>query len=284
MSQTRLPETTTGLRFGYTFHDLQKIAEYAAYDCRWAGSIPWAERVETALSALAERLYAAEEPPSDKELRNTAWNALSTRVRRELRHHGFDHANGGLRQGFARYWNGARLSGSPEDAIVDRLALAQIWAKLHPTLRAALQALADCDDDYGRAADKLGITRAVLATRVSRARAAFLSWWHEHEEPSRLYSRHQRRADGPTGHRRPATRSLTERARHRQKKQAQGKGQHLPYNRARRTNLPIGDEELARRHEQEHVTLTRLAAEYGTSHSTIRRRITAARTARNRNR
>lgn len=270
------PRNEDTLRFGYTVHGLLRIAKYAAYDCRFAGRIPFAERVDVALSAVAEHVYRAEEAPTEAELRNTAWNALSSRVRTELRHHGFDGDTGKMRVAFIRYWSPAAVVGSPENAVVERIALAQIRERLHPTLQEALGALAEWGD-YGPAAAWLGVSRAVLAVRVSRGRAEFFKWWHEGEEPSRLYSRHRPRREGPDsarGSRRPATTSVAERERY----LAQGKGGATwgRYNRARRVTLPVSDAELARRYHTEDTTLTRLAEEYGTSHYTIRRRIQAA--------
>jgi hypothetical protein len=62
-------ENTTELRFGYTLHGLLQIAKYASYDCRFAGRIPFAERVDVALSAVAEHVYRAEGAPTEAELR-----------------------------------------------------------------------------------------------------------------------------------------------------------------------------------------------------------------------
>lgn len=272
-------EDAADLRFGYTLRDLRQIARYAARDCRWAAALPWPERVDTALSALAEHLYGSAQAPSPGELRTKAWTALSTRIRRELRHHGFDRDTGQMRTGFLRFWNSSAAMAAPEDAVVERLARAQIWRALPATLRDALEALAEgelTEDPYGHAAHILGVSRAVAATRISRARAAFLAHWHEHEEPSRLYSRHRPRREGPDsarGARRPATVSITQR--HRQTQRANG-GDRPRYNRARRVELPVSDAELARRYYDGGETLAGLAAEYGTTPHTVRRRIAAA--------
>ena len=274
-TETETEAGTEELRFGYTLTDLHILAGYAARDCWWAARLPWQERLDVALSALAEHLYSCTEAPTGRQLRTKAWTALSLRLRQELRHHGVDPDTGQIRTGFLRFWN-ATTTASPEHEIVERQALAQIWQKLPDTLRAALEALAEgelYDDPYGHAAQVLGVPRAVAATRISRARALFLAWWHEHEEPSRLYSRHRpRRAGVPP---RPATRSITERERYRRANRTAGTERPM-YNRARRVQLPVSDAELARRNDAG-ATLAELATEYGTTHYTVARRIRDAR-------
>jgi hypothetical protein len=63
----------------------------------------------------------------------------------------------------------AALAQSPEPAIVDSLALAQIWPRTNPTYREMLLALAD-HGDYESAAESLGKTYRTFVTQISLRR------------------------------------------------------------------------------------------------------------------
>ena len=94
---------------------------------------------------------------------------------------------------FQKYWHlSTRPADGPEERIVERIALTQIWAALSPRLRDAFTALA-VHDDYGRAAAAVGKTRDQYNSQLSYARRVFLALWHEHETPSRPWG-HDRRS------------------------------------------------------------------------------------------
>jgi hypothetical protein len=85
--------------------------------------------------------------------------------------------------GFMRYWHDTGHA-SPEERATERLALAQIWARLRPAQRDLLAAMAE-HEDYAKAAAALGKTWHTFATQISHARTAFRELWHEGETPSR---------------------------------------------------------------------------------------------------
>jgi hypothetical protein len=77
--------------------------------------------------------------------------------------------------------------------VVDRLALAQIWASLTPGARKAFLALAAFGGDYNAAAAALGNTYDSYTWKLVDARRQFLARWHEHEQPSRVWGRNDPR-------------------------------------------------------------------------------------------
>jgi hypothetical protein len=71
----------------------------------------------------------------------------------------------------------ARVTPGPEERVVDRVAVAQIWPRLRPLHQQVPAALA-AHEDYGRAAAALGKSRKTFTTQVGQARRAFLDLWH----------------------------------------------------------------------------------------------------------
>ncbi|MBB6173581.1 DNA-directed RNA polymerase specialized sigma24 family protein [Nocardiopsis mwathae] len=158
----------------------------AAATIRWPGRLDWITRVETAWSAVAERLYTADAPPTRNDLKVAGWSAITEHARKDNsfrgRTWGYDSTS---TPSFERFW--ALAAGhvpSPEGAVVERRALGQIWAALPEQHRRVLRALAD-HGHYAEAADALGVTLGSFYSLVSRARKAFFALWHEHEVPSR---------------------------------------------------------------------------------------------------
>jgi hypothetical protein len=85
--------------------------------------------------------------------------------------------------GFARYWfTFGRNTTGPEERIVERIALAQIWDALPEQHRQLIAALA-IHDDYGKAAASLGKVRGTYVSQLANARRAFRELWHEGETP-----------------------------------------------------------------------------------------------------
>ncbi|MEV6922925.1 hypothetical protein AB0M46_00225 [Dactylosporangium sp. NPDC051485] len=192
-----VPPGDVDLRHGYTLGGINRLARAAVSRDVFHQSLPFAERLETAWSAIVECLYAADEAPRSGDLIRAGWNGLRARVEDEWRTHGIGRA--GVIDGdatmvnFWRYWwPQTRATPSPEDRVVDRLALAQIWPLLTPTYQRLLLALA-VHDDYGRAAEALQRPRGSFTTHVSAARREFLGWWHQGETPSRVWVQDRRR-------------------------------------------------------------------------------------------
>jgi hypothetical protein len=210
-----VPPGDVVLRHDYTMSAVNRLATVAVVRDVFHQSLPFAERLETAWSAIVEHLYTVDEPPRSGELIRAAWNALRAQVEDEWRTHGIGRA--ALIDGessmvnFWRYWwPQTRTTPSPEDRVVDRLALAQIWPQLRPGHQRVLLALA-AHDDYGRAAEALDKTRGSFTTHISQARMEFYGWWHQAEKPSGMWGQ-DRRGSGRSDRKRWATTAVRQRA------------------------------------------------------------------------
>lgn len=179
------------LRHGYTLADLHGIARLAVHT---AGSMAsnWHERYETAWSAIAERLYAAEDPPQRFDLVRCGQLAIYAVVDDTRHHHGYYkrktlRAEAGAASSpafLAFWWDWLGTTPSCEARLVERTALTQILPALTPAQQEAIAALA-VYDDYHAAAEAIGATYVTFRSNVARARARFLALWHEGEAPSR---------------------------------------------------------------------------------------------------
>ncbi len=188
------------LRFGYTLDSLDRLAHFAARRKLWHRGTELSVRVEVAWSAMAEHLYAAEQPPTVGELIQVGWQAITGHVEDRRQFHGHARDADGTGPKFERYWRYvAAPAPSPEDRIVERLALEQIWPHLRPVHRDALAALA-AHGDYAQAAQAVGASYVTFKSQVSRARREFLALWHEGETPSRPWVRDRRAGPGTDMH------------------------------------------------------------------------------------
>lgn len=86
---------------------------------------------------------------------------------------------------FWRYWE-PLPRGGPEHAVVDRVALHQIWQTLTPTQRTVVEAVS-LHDSHAQAARALGMSVTVLAGHLATARRRVFALWHEGETPSTLW-------------------------------------------------------------------------------------------------
>lgn len=174
---------------GYTLAQINGMAVYAARACNWVNGMEMTHRAEVAWSAIVESLCEADEPPRSLDLIDIGWKAMKAQYAQDLRAHG----RGGRDKSqeslaFVRFWwSAASPTGSPEDAVVDRLAFWQIWSALTPKHREVLRALADHDCDRHAAARALGTTVNAVDMRLRKARHAFYVLWHEGEQPSKRW-------------------------------------------------------------------------------------------------
>jgi pimeloyl-ACP methyl ester carboxylesterase len=118
------------LRHGYTLDGLTRMAHFAARHRKpWHYGVELSVRYEVAWAAIAEHLYAAEQPPTSADLVRAAWEAIRQHAdsRRQflgLAHDGPD----GPGRNFERYWRAvAGPADGPEERLIERLALTQIW-------------------------------------------------------------------------------------------------------------------------------------------------------------
>ncbi|RAN92642.1 hypothetical protein GAR05_06134 [Micromonospora saelicesensis] len=175
----------TELRHGFTLADLNRVAASAT---RHAGTFAadGHDRYQTAWSAIAEHLYATDQPPSERDLWHCGRNAIWDSIRDDRRTHGAPRdGGGGEMPQFRRYWyDHATVTPSCEDRVVERLALTQIWPQLTDGNRAALAAYAAVGSMDGAAA-ALGVSPTALNSRLQRARNNAAALWHEHETVAR---------------------------------------------------------------------------------------------------
>jgi hypothetical protein len=124
---------------------------------RYDRDIPLPERFEAAWSAIAGQLYAATDELTVEDLVQAGRLAIRHYGQRERQFQGRAHDGpAGPGRNFERFWRAASAPvDSPEDRLIDRVALAQIWPRLTPASREALLALA-AHEDYRRAAESLG--------------------------------------------------------------------------------------------------------------------------------
>jgi hypothetical protein len=192
----------TRLRHDYTLESLNRLVHFAARRALWHRGMEFSERFETTWSAMAECLYTSDEPPSVSELIQAGLNAVRDDAESHSRFlgHNTDDRYAGTRPRFEAYWRHvAQPAHSMEDAIIDRLALAQIWPRLRPIHREALAALAT-HGDYTQAAHALDKSYGNFKSLISSARREFLALWHEGETPSRPWVRDRRAVKGTDMH------------------------------------------------------------------------------------
>lgn len=191
------PTTASNGLHGYTIDDIQHLARLVLRMDRWhtAGDID--DRYDAVRFAIVEHLLTAKTPPTRGELLRAGTTASDQTVRDSMRTHGRDtRTTGQAMPMFLRYWNTAPTA-SPENPVVERQALAQIWPRLRLSEQKALEALA-ATGDYQQAAAACGVTHATFTVLISTARRRFLRCWHEHETPSRIW-RTDRRVNSRTG-------------------------------------------------------------------------------------
>lgn len=185
----------TALRFGYTFRELDELARLLVTMDVWHMAWSGFERYEIAFSAMAEKLYAAEERPDANALFDAARKEINRKVQEDRKSVGLSNNSGYEYQvNFFRFWwESYRNSVSPEDLVVDGMALRQIFPVLKPRFRRVLVALAT-HGEHQKAADALGISRATYNDNLCDARQEFFRLWHEHEAPSRLWAQDRRKS------------------------------------------------------------------------------------------
>jgi len=173
--------TNLPVAHGYTMRDLDQLAIAACRQDRSLASDA-ATRYDTAWSAIAEHLAAADEPPTWHDLFTTGWRAIYNEVRAMRHTFGFfekDGTNGvASAPRFVAYWT--LPNSRPEEGIAERIAVGQILATLTAAERAAVIALA-VHDDYQAAADALGIGYTAMTVRMSAARRRFRAHWYAPE-------------------------------------------------------------------------------------------------------
>lgn len=197
------PRLDDGIRWGWTLADLDDVVRRAVTRTHQYRGCDADERYAAGWHAAAELLYTAAEPPDSRDLYCAAWRAADYLTTRTAEESGVSRSRGDAYTGrtdvpkWHAYWTTvARHTASPEEPVVERLALAQIWPRLRPAHQAALQALA-AHGDYQAAADSVGLRRDTFYAQVRHARNAVLALWWEGETPRRGW-RDRRATTEPT--------------------------------------------------------------------------------------
>jgi hypothetical protein len=197
------PARDVEVRHGYTLAQVNAVSVWAVMHDRYCSFADTDERLEVAWHAIAEHLCTAAERPDRRDLILAGWRAISEYVDKDARFRGHSFAGGGqTRKGFTRYWTDPDPVGL-EERVTDDVALGQIWPRLTQPERDLLAALAE-HEDYGLAAEALGLPRHKYATEVGRARRAFRELWHEGETASGPWGADRRRQPGTGDYNKPA--------------------------------------------------------------------------------
>ncbi|MFJ1993005.1 hypothetical protein [Streptomyces asiaticus] len=185
------PGRDDGIRWGWTLADLDEIVRRAIGRTHQYRACDADERYAAGWHAAVELLYTAAEPPSSRDLYCAAWRAADHLTTRTAEERGIGRSRGDAYTGridvpkWHAYWNTiVRHTASPEEPVVERTALEQIWPRIPAHQQVALQALA-AHGDYQAAADALGLKYNTFYRRVLCARQQFLRLWWEGETPRR---------------------------------------------------------------------------------------------------
>jgi hypothetical protein len=177
--------TTDAIRYGWTLASLDALARAVVSNNRaWWRAGDRDDLYAAAWHGIVEHLYTVDTEPRRSELMEAGSQALGIDVRDTMRHHGArrDSTNTGAKH--AIYWEWAgRATPSPENGIVERLALQQILPTLTPGQLAAVHALA-ATGDYAEAARLVG-SPSGLKSQLMKGRRRFRELWHEGETPSK---------------------------------------------------------------------------------------------------
>jgi hypothetical protein len=175
---------------GYTMRDLDQLTRIAIQRRSAYAACDIDERYAAGWHAAVDLLLTSEQPPTRRDLIHAAWESADHETRRtgEHRGHGRSRGDGSRSDGatvrFWAYWDtDSHTTPSPENGIVDRIALAQIWPQLTPGQQQALTALATMGS-YQAAADAIGVNYQAFCRRIFTARSRYLALWLEGETPA----------------------------------------------------------------------------------------------------
>lgn len=195
-AEAPIQHSPNSVRHGYTMADLDRLARLTVtFHLGWFAGGNRNDQYEAAWHGIVEHLCSTEQPPSERDLLDSGRRALQDDQQRHQQMLGTSRSATYTGANFARYWDWhGRTTPSPEDSIVDRLALRQILPELCASHLEALNVLAafDTADPDGTAkveaaAAALGIGYRAMTSRLMRARANFRTHWYAPDEPPPMH-------------------------------------------------------------------------------------------------
>ena len=170
---------------GYTGRDLHRLARIAVSTAFGrAVDVDATEMWMWAWDGITELLATADQPPIERALIDAGRRAVNTAARDYQRHRGgYEGWAGEAMPRYAAYWHSEQRRPGHDEVVVERLAVRQVLAVLHPRQRQAVEALA-AFDDYIAAAASMGLTQGGYNCQLRRARRALLALWFEGETPA----------------------------------------------------------------------------------------------------
>ncbi|MCW2900427.1 MAG: hypothetical protein JWO67_2692 [Streptosporangiaceae bacterium] len=178
------------LPHGWTLEDLAKIAGIVVR-IAYGRLLDVEEARDVAACAIVERLYAEPEPMIE-DLYRAGRRAVASAYGQQKSFVGIEtnrsrSGREGVGREFARYWYSQGALVSPfEDAIVDRLAVKQVWDALSPRHQETLLALAE-HGSHAAARAALGVTTKAWEHRLRKARIQARVFWYWPEAPGRQW-------------------------------------------------------------------------------------------------
>jgi len=177
------------VRHGYTMADLDRLARLTVtFHLGWFAGGDRNDQYEAAWHGIVEHLCSVEQQPSERDLLDAGRRVLQDDQQRHQQMLGTRRSGTYTGANFARYWDWhARTVPSPEDAVVERIALVQITATLCASHIEALTMLAVLGNDVQATAEALGITYQAAKDRLNKARRNFRGHWYAPDPPPPMH-------------------------------------------------------------------------------------------------
>ena len=176
---------------GYRYQELREIALMAARAWRYPRIASYDDRREWAFDGIIDLVLTATTYPTVSDLVRAGNDGIRRQVYAVSRMNGRpDRGDQQPGRNFVIFWYTPHQE-VPVDAIVERIALKQVWPLLTPLERLTLNTLAACDFSTPKAAHYLGIPQSTFSQRVMRARRRFAEAWYWPDRPPAFRRAHQ---------------------------------------------------------------------------------------------
>ena len=180
---------------GWTFEELNELADIAARTHRAAPVMPYENRAEFALAGILDRILDNGGAYTDRtELIHQGWAGITTEINSAARIRGRVH--GKPMPNYEMYHRGGHVLGSAsfEDCIDELLTLRTVWPQITTQDRQTLEVRAWQDSDAAAAAD-LHVSRTCYVARLMNARIRAKTIWFWPDTPPKHYGASGRRSD-----------------------------------------------------------------------------------------